>query len=431
MSPRHAPAHSPRPAGLSGAPPGGAAAALGKFVLRFGAAYGALFLVWQPIQGWLMRLLAAGADTVLGMVERPPIITALTSQGNIVTAHSYLRGSDLSLASWNGSAVHLFAMVPLALMLAVPRGTLAERARRAALAIPPLSFVMLIIVVVQMKTVADDYARRNLGIEVYSPGERAFLGGANRVLILVGMLLLPAFFFLMAYVSVWSMRVADAAARRRAPHAQRTAMLVALGACFGAWLWLLQPRDSAGSGEAAEGVRRILELNPSSAKAQFIAGFHAEGLGHSEEALQAYNAALALDADLVEAHFGRGNVLLKREDFEEAARSYEEVLRRDPRHAPARINLGKTLAQRKLYEPAMQDFNQVLEADPGNALARYNLGLVLLRMKRPCEALPHLERAIRMDRRYYGDPTLNEILPRLRSDCAAGAGPVPAAPVPH
>jgi Tfp pilus assembly protein PilF len=282
-----------------------------------------------------------------------------------------------------------------------------------------------------MKSVADLYARQNLGVEVYSAGERAFLEGANRVLILVGMLLLPAFFFLMAYVSAWSTRVEDGADRRRSSRPSRTTMFVAVAVCVGAWLWLLQPRDSAGSGDVANGMRRILELNPSSAKAQFIAGFHEEGLGHSEEALQAYNAALALDADLIEAHFGRGNVLLKREDFEEAARSYEEVLRRDLSHAPARINLGKALAQRELYEPAMQNFNQVLEADPGNALARYNLGLVLLRMKRPCEALPHLERAIHLDRRYYTDPALNEILPRLRSGCAAGVSPGPVAPVPH
>ena len=400
-------------------PAGAVLASVGRFSLRFAVAYGALFLLWQPIQGWIMRLLASGADTVLALVEHPPVITALTSQGNIVTAQSYLRGPGVPLASWNGSTLHLFAIAPLALMLAVPRGSLAERARRAALAVAPLSFIMLAIVVVQMKAVAGTYARQNLGIEVYSAGERAFVDGANRVLILVGMLLFPAFFFLVAYVSAWSAPADGRAGRpRRSPRVGRAATFVAVAACLGAWIWLVQPRSRAGPRDETEGIRRILTLNPASARALFIAGFHEEGLGHTTEALQSYDAALVLDADLVEAHFGRGNILLNQEDLDGAARSYEEVLRRDPRHSPARINLGKILAQEKRYEPAIAHFNQVLEVEPGNPLAHHNLGLVLLRMKRPCEALPHLEQAVRLDRRYYGDPTLNELLPRLRSDCA-------------
>ena len=419
MTARHSASRSPGPSGHAGpaAPPGGVLASVGKFFLRFAAAYGALFLLWQPIQGWLMRILASGADTVLALVERPPVITALVARGNIVTAQSYLRGPDLPLASWNGAALHLFAIAPLALMLAVPRGSLAERARRAALAVAPLSFIMLAIVVVQMKAVAETYARQNLGIDVYSAGERAFLDGANRVLILVGMLLFPAFFFLVAYVSTWS-APADGGTGRPRRSAGRAVTFAAVAACLGSWVWLVQPRSRVGPRDETEGIQRVLTLNPSSARAQFIAGFHEERLGHPLEALQAYDAALSLDLDLVDAHFGRGNILLKQEDFDEAARSYEEVLRRDPRHAPARINLGKVFAEKRLYELAITNFNRVLESEPGNPLAHHNLGQVLLGMKKPCEALPHLEQAVRLDRRYYGDPTLNTLLPRLRSDCA-------------
>lgn len=239
------------------------------------------------------------------------------------------------------------------------------------------------------------------------------------MLILVGMLLFPAFFFLVAYVSAMSPPGHGGSGRPPlSPGAGRAVTFVAIAACLGAWVWLVEPRGGVGPVDETEGIQRILTLNPTSARARFIAGFHEEGLGHAAEALRAYDEALALDADLVEAHFGRGNILLKQEDFDEAARSYEEVLGRDPRHSPARINLGKILAQKKLYEPAIANFNQVLEVEPGNPLAHHNLGLVLLRLKRPCEALPHLEQAVRLDRRYYGDPTLNELLPRLRSDCA-------------
>jgi len=239
------------------------------------------------------------------------------------------------------------------------------------------------------------------------------------VLIMVGMLLFPAFFFLVAYVSAWSAPADGGTGRpRRSSRAGRVATFVAVAACLAAWVWLVQPRGRAGPRDETEGIRRILTLNPASARALFISGFHEEGLGHATEALQAYDAALALDADLVVAHFGRGNILLKQEDLDGAARSYEEVLRRDPRHFPARINLAKILAQKQLYGPAIKNFNQVLEVEPGNPFAHHDFGLVLLGMKRPCEALPHLEQAIRLDRRYYGDATLNELLPRLRSDCA-------------
>src|SRR5439155_4927707 len=149
MSAMNVSSSSPRPSGSSDprSSTGNAIASVGRFFLRLGAAYAALFLVWLLSQSWLVRLLTIGADTVLSLVERPPVITALSSRGNLVTAQSYLRGPNLPLASWNGFVLHFFAISPIALVMAVPLGSWVQRARRAALTIIPLSFGMLAVLV--------------------------------------------------------------------------------------------------------------------------------------------------------------------------------------------------------------------------------------------------------------------------------------------
>src|SRR6267142_2166243 len=101
MSGRHASSRSPRSLASSeaGASNLSVLEPARRFILRFGIAYGALFLLWIALRDWIVRLLAAGADRALELVEHPAIITGLVPRAHSISVRSYLRGPDLSLAS--------------------------------------------------------------------------------------------------------------------------------------------------------------------------------------------------------------------------------------------------------------------------------------------------------------------------------------------
>ncbi len=379
----------------------------------------------MPLQAPFIALMARAAGSALALLEHPPMITGLASRGSAILIFSYLGGQQEAIASWSGRDLHLFVVASLALILAVPVGNLKLKTR---LIIWSATFIMLLtfgISVVQLKTVADASASSNLGFALYSAAERAFLGMANKALIMVGMVLLPSFLFLTAYAASWSeARVATLAQRptRSRQPPQRswwqswgTPPLVALAA--GALLLLVPPSSDPTPAVRAEGLRRILELNPSSARAWFSQGQYDVRDGKFREALEMYRAALRLDPDLVLAHFGAGNVYFAQREYDLAIKSYDEVLKRDPEHILARYNLGNAFIEKGELEPAARSYEAVLSRDPNQADAHKNLGIVLERLERPCDALAHLKRSSALDRRYFGDPAVRSEIVRLTTLC--------------
>jgi len=164
-----------------------------------------------------VRLLAAMAEGALALLERPPLITSLATQGDVIEIHSYITGVQQSIASWNGENLHVFMVTSLALLLAVPMKTLSERLTLAVNALALIVAVMLAICIVQLENAMEMYASTSLGMTLHSDRAKALFDWANRGLIMVGMLLLPAFLFLRSYVSFWSEDETPARSRARRP----------------------------------------------------------------------------------------------------------------------------------------------------------------------------------------------------------------------
>src|SRR5262245_11045989 len=205
MSGRLSSSQSPSPSGSSGrsASSGRIFGRTLKLVLRFGALYILIYVLWLPVRGAFVRLLAAMAEGALALLERPPLITSLTTQGDVIEIHSYITGVEQSIASWNGVNLHVFMVMSLALLFAVPMKTLSERLTLAVNALALIVAVMLAICIVQLESSIEIYASTSLGMTLHSERAKAFFDWANRGLIMVGMLLLPAFLFLRSYVSFW------------------------------------------------------------------------------------------------------------------------------------------------------------------------------------------------------------------------------------
>jgi Flp pilus assembly protein TadD len=382
-----------------------------------------------------MRLLAGGAEGALALIENPPLITGLTVRGSLITIHSYITGVDGPVASWNGTNLHIVMVLSLALVLSVETRNRARRGMFVAVTFAVLSLFMVVITVVQLKTVMETYATTYLGMTVLTPAVRRVLEMANRALIMIGMVLAPVILFLFAYVFAWTTRGTDrqgtdrdrapdpragGAAGRSAP--RRTALWVALPIAISvlAWLALYAVRPHGPASRAEEGLRWLLALNQGSAQPRFSLGLYYENEGRQEDAIEWYRGALEIDADLVGARFGLANALFRRAEYEQAIREYSLVVEAEPAHASAHHNLGKALYEMGRYEEALRAYEETLRLNSRHASARNNLGVVLMRLGRPCDALPQFEASAELDRMYAADLALRAKIVRLGRLCGEG-----------
>jgi len=350
-------------------------------------------LVWIPMQPWFTWWLAAGAERLLRLIQRPPLITSVVASGNVITISSYVTGFDSPMASWNDANLHFFVVAPIALMLAVPLRSLSTRLWLTLVAALATSAVSLGICVVQLETVAETFARMYLDIEVHTAREKALLNGINQALITLGMLLVPAFLFLVTYLAFW-LQPKTADRDRPRPFAPRPvtsrlparpAVLAACGVALAALvaLFLAATRPSSDPHAYLEGWAKLADLNPRFAPAHVNVGIGLEEAGRLDEAIAAYRRALQIDPDRTVAQYNLGNALVKKGIYSEAAGAYQKVL----------------------------------DQEPDNAGAHKNLGIALLYLSRPCEALPHFEKSTEIDPAIHADHRLARQIDFLKTTC--------------
>ncbi|MEO7674506.1 MAG: tetratricopeptide repeat protein, partial [Pyrinomonadaceae bacterium] len=105
----------------------------------------------------------------------------------------------------------------------------------------------------------------------------------------------------------------------------------------------------------------------------------ADRKGLIEDAEVAVEKALALDANLAEAHFARGLILWshdKRFPHEQAIQSYRRSLTLNPNLDEAHHQLGLIYIHLGLFDKAAAEFQKALEINPGNTLARFRFGVI-------------------------------------------------------
>ena len=340
-----------------------------------------------------MRLLAAAAERALRLVERPPLVTAVAAHENVLTIWSYVTGLTTAMASWNGENIHFFMVATIALSLAVPVRRMRTRVKLACLALAIGLAATLLICVLQLELVAEAYAAQYLGITLHTEWGTTLLERTNEALIMVGMLLLPAYLFLVSYLTLWSGSARPAGERTGAsapPALRRRAPARALMACVGGvvglgfvWAFLAATRPEPDPRAYVAGWAKLADLNPHFAPAHVQVGHALEEEGRFDEALRAYRKALGSDPEGETAQYGLGNVLMKKGLYAEAAQAYERVLDRQSE----------------------------------NASAHKNLGIALLYLDRPCDALAHLERSADLDPRIFGDDEVAGQIASLRPRC--------------
>jgi hypothetical protein len=107
---------------------------------------------------------------------------------------------------------------------------------------------------------------------------------------------------------------------------------------------------------------------------------HTQGL--HLEALEKFQAALALEPNNSVIFNNRGVCYFSLDLFEDAIQSYKLATALEPRYVEAHNNLGNALVKLFQHEEALQCYDQALALDPGYAEAYWNKALALLQVGR-------------------------------------------------
>ena len=101
--------------------------------------------------------------------------------------------------------------------------------------------------------------------------------------------------------------------------------------------------------------------------------------GDFDEAIAAFEKALEINPNNVEAHLAWGNALMALNKLDEAESHYRRAIALDPQHRHARWLLGAVYEKRGDVAAAIGAYRESLEVDPQYALAHQAIGRLQLR----------------------------------------------------
>lgn len=193
---------------------------------------------------------------------------------------------------------------------------------------------------------------------------------------------------------------------------------------------LLQEKLSDYSGAAAS-WRRVTELMPQLVDGWEELGTTLEQAGRGQEAMAAFQRALALEPDSAVVNTSLGQLYAQQGNYAEAIRRFETVLRSKPYWQPAHFELGKALEangrkdeaeahfqqalqnrihtpeaytrmaqfcfERHWYDRAATNFMDALRLNPADAANHVNLGVCFLELGRRADARGQFAEAVRLN----------------------------------
>ncbi|HET7150989.1 MAG TPA: tetratricopeptide repeat protein [Candidatus Acidoferrum sp.] len=115
------------------------------------------------------------------------------------------------------------------------------------------------------------------------------------------------------------------------------------------------------------------------------------------EAIHAYESALRLEPQRVEALLNCGTLYYEQGNFEQAAECFRRAIDSDPQSALAHANLGSVLEEMGEIEQSRQHLRQAVRLDPGYPDAHYNLALVCEKLGAYEEARQHWQCYVQLD----------------------------------
>ena len=152
-------------------------------------------------------------------------------------------------------------------------------------------------------------------------------------------------------------------------------------------------------GEQREFPAAIQELEASLSILPHPATMYALGIvlgraGRHDDAVAAYQNALSLKTDFVEAMINLGTTWYERGDDATALSWFSRALAIDPNFVQLQMNAGNALQRLGRLSEAAEHYARAVELDPADPAVRFNYGVCLERLNRPADAATQYEAAI-------------------------------------
>jgi tetratricopeptide (TPR) repeat protein len=124
--------------------------------------------------------------------------------------------------------------------------------------------------------------------------------------------------------------------------------------------------------EAIEELRVFLRDSPDSIEGWYNLGYALTEIEEYDEAIRAYDEALAIDNGIFVLWFNKGTALYEQRDFEKAKECYEKALEINPEDAEAWNNLGNCFSRLADGRAAIVAYTRAVALKPDYAEAFYN-----------------------------------------------------------
>jgi tetratricopeptide (TPR) repeat protein len=145
------------------------------------------------------------------------------------------------------------------------------------------------------------------------------------------------------------------------------------------WVWRGKSCLELGDGPAAlASLQQAKTLAPRDFTVHFQLGIALARLNRKDEAVAAFDAALACNARSAEAFNNRGAVLVRLFRPAPALADFQRAIELNPGYVDAHTNLGNTLKGLGQYAAALTPINQALTLRPGDPEATWSKAILLL-----------------------------------------------------
>jgi Tfp pilus assembly protein PilF len=148
--------------------------------------------------------------------------------------------------------------------------------------------------------------------------------------------------------------------------------------------------------EAARSYRFFLSKHQTAA-AYYNYGTVLKKLRAVDEAIDAYESAIALQPNYAEAYANIGNIHMERKDFPRALAYHNLAVRHGPGLPVVYYNRGVVLQELGRHDEALQDYDTVLAMQPGFYLAYLNKSVILYELKRKAQASFNYQQILKSD----------------------------------
>ncbi len=173
--------------------------------------------------------------------------------------------------------------------------------------------------------------------------------------------------------------------------------------------------------EAIEIYKQVTHLKPDDAEAHFALGDIYSRRGKDEQAMESFKQVIHFNPNSAETYVRLGDIFCRYglrqvgkkifeqtigirlitpdygSGYEQAIEAYNKALAIKPNLASAYSGLGWVFKVLEEYEKAIETFNQAISLDPDNVFAYYEIGRIYMKDARYKKAVEILEQAIQID----------------------------------